>query len=424
MEKKLFTNRNSRGDFIRDALTGTCEPNEPVYIATAFFTEHDVLQTISRKSGRVRLIVRLGFPTSPKALEEAMRDPDVDVRYFTSPSFHTKLYIFSDKVAYVGSANLTGAATINNQEVLAAIASDDSRFQELAVLFGEYWNQAAVLNEQALEDYRRLYVQKQHIEAEIDKLDQQVMDKMGRIEFSNIERDKKKISKENLFVESYRKTYQEGVGAFASVRDMYLQYAIRKVPEDKLPLRLEIDSFFSFVRDKFTSGESWMETPLGWNTARQQEVRQYLDVWNKTAWRHLEEDIVETNYPRLIKVFASEASIAAAGDDQLFEALTTLHSFHDRLRFYLGGLEGLRRDFFGSNAPERIRKSLAYLVHGRDDLMVRMANLIYNADYKLEKFGTANVQELVGWDNKEDLPVINGRTTKVLRFFGFDVRQL
>jgi hypothetical protein len=43
---------------------------------------------------------------------------------------------------------------------------------------------------------------------------------------------------------------------------------------------------------------------------------------------------------------------------------------------------------------------------------------------KLEQFGTANVQELVGWDNKEDFPVINGRTTKVLRYFGLDVRQM
>ncbi|OOI06655.1 hypothetical protein BIW16_03155 [Vibrio sp. OULL4] len=30
----------------------------------------------------------------------------------------------------------------------------------------------------------------------------------------------------------------------------------------------------------------------------------------------------------------------------------------------------------------------------------------------------------IGWINKENLPVINGRTTKVLRYFGFDVKQL
>lgn len=42
----------------------------------------------------------------------------------------------------------------------------------------------------------------------------------------------------------------------------------------------------------------------------------------------------------------------------------------------------------------------------------------------LMPFGQSNVQELIGWINKENLPVINDRTTKVLRYFGFDVRQL
>jgi hypothetical protein len=30
--------------------------------------------------------------------------------------------------------------------------------------------------------------------------------------------------------------------------------------------------------------------------------------------------------------------------------------------------------------------------------------------------GQADVQELIGWCNREELPVLNGRTTKVLRF--------
>ena len=70
-----------------------------------------------------------------------------------------------------------------------------------------------------------------------------------------------------------------------------------------------------------------------------------------------------------------------------------------------------------------IRESLSYLVFGDGDAIERMANLIFHPDYKLEQFGQANVQELVGWCS-EEYPVINGRTTKILRFFGFDVRQL
>lgn len=423
LTRTLFTNRNTRGDFVREAL-GYCQEEEPIYIASAFFTEHDLLRSVSARSRRVKLIVRLGFPTSPTALQHALDDPFVDVRFYTDASFHPKLYLFGDRVAYVGSANLTRAASLSNQEILASIGSDDPRFEELAILFGEYWEQASVLDATELEKYRKLYSQHKDIDADIKKLDGKVEEAFGRTFFDNIERDKKRKSKENLFVEGYRRTYQDAVRAFSSIRDAYVAFGTRKVSQDKLPLRLEVDSFFSFVRDQVAKGESWREMPIGWTAARQDDLQRCLERWHTTYWGHLESRIVEVNYPRLVSVFESRESIVGASDDQLFDALLTLHSFHDSLRFHLGGIPGLRSAFFGSNDAVRIRESLTYLVHGKDDLISRMANLIYKLDYKLNNFGTANVQELIGWFNKEDLPVINGRTTKILRYFGFDVRQL
>lgn len=67
---------------------------------------------------------------------------------------------------------------------------------------------------------------------------------------------------------------------------------------------------------------------------------------------------------------------------------------------------------------------MIHLLYGKGDIVERMADLIYDSSYKLEQFGQCNVQELVGWINKEELPVINGKTTKVFRYYGFDVRQL
>lgn len=424
MGTDLFTNRNSRGDFIRTALMSAVLPEEPVYVASAFFTDHEVLRSLSVKSRRVRLVVRLGFPTSPVALKAALDDPNVDVRYFTDHSFHPKLYVFGDRLAYVGSANLTGAAVISNQEILVEVPSRDPRFVELASLFGEYWEQAAVLTPEALDEYRKLYSEHRIIDEQILKLDQKVDERIGKTVFGNIEREKVRKSKENIFVESYRKTYQEAVSAFSTIRDAYRNHGKRKVAEEVVPLRLEIDSFFSFVRDEIATGESWQDTPLGWNEARKTDLRLALDRWHSIRWPHLEDTIAVRNYPRLLEVFASPDSIGSASDDRLFEALLTLHSFHDSLRFHLGGLDGLRKAFLGSNVPDRIRRSLAYVVHGKDDVVQRMANAIYQAEYKLNVFGQANVQELVGWHNKEDLPVVNGRTTKILRYFGFDVRQL
>jgi len=59
-------------------------------------------------------------------------------------------------VALVGSANLTSAATISNQEVVVEIGSVDLRFPELASLFNEYWSDAKVLTTEALDNYRKI----------------------------------------------------------------------------------------------------------------------------------------------------------------------------------------------------------------------------------------------------------------------------
>ena len=255
-------------------------------------------------------------------------------------------------------------------------------------------------------------------------MEQEIDAAIGKVTFANIDRSERKKSKENLFVNSYRRTYQEAVSAFKTTREKYLELGKRKVSEDLLPLRLEIDSFFSFVRDHFATGETWSEPPIGWTSARQADLTSALEKWHSESFPHLESTIVGENYPRLCAVFGSPQTIRQANDDDLFEALLTLHSFHDRLRFHQGGIPGLRKAFMDSNDPIRVRDSLAYLVHGKDEVIQRMANLIYGAEYKLNSFGVANVQEMIGWKNKEDLPVINGRTTKVLRYFGFDVRQL
>src|SRR5689334_19397635 len=110
----LFTNSNSRRDFIRGALLQEARSEEPIFIATAFFTDHAVLREMANVSGVIRLVVRLGYPTAPKALEDALDDSRIHVRYFTARSFHPKLYIFGNRLAYLGSANLTDAAGLSN----------------------------------------------------------------------------------------------------------------------------------------------------------------------------------------------------------------------------------------------------------------------------------------------------------------------
>lgn len=423
MQDGLYTNRSSRSDFIKDALKNSASNADNIFVAVAFFTESNLLKEIEHGK-RIRLVVRLGFPTSPYALAELLNHKNIEIRYFTDKSFHSKLYIFGDQVALVGSANLTNSAIMTNQEIIVTIPSEDERFQELATLFSEYWEDAKVLNVDTLKEYSDTFNKMARLQNEIEDIEGKVENKIGKVVAKNINRGTKKESQENIFLDSYRKSYQECIGAFDVVRRVYESVGKRKVPEEKIPLRLEIDSFVSFVRDIHAKGESWSTTALISGDSQKDKIKGLVQEWLITPWPYFEDTIVNENYPRIKEAFSSEKSILELSDDDLFEALAVAHSFHDRLRFYPGGLPTLKAAFISKNKREKVRESLAYLIFGKDEVVKRLANLIFNTKYKLNAFGQSNAQEILGWVGNDDIPVINARTTKILRYFGFDVRQL
>lgn len=421
--QNLYTNRNSKKDFVQNGLYENVKEGMDIFIASAFFTEFDVIRMLLQNNCHVRIIVRLGFPTSPAALEKLLNNNSIEARFYTNHSFHPKMYIFGDKAVMIGSANLTRSAILTNQEVMVGLPANDSRFDELTQLFAEYWDEAEVLNEDAISSYKSIYEQFKKASQLVDELDGEVINKLGDKEFSNINRGKRKTTKKSIFLDTYRKSYQESVSAFRKIEEVY-SLKDRKVGEDDIPLRLEIDSFFSFVRDCHATQETWKQQPIGWDNSKKITLTSLIDEWLITDWSHFEERIVSENYPLIRSVFGSQESINSASAKEIVDALCVLHSFHDRLRFYKGGLETLKSEFLASNDINDIKASLTHLLYGKGEIVSRMSDCLFDDRYKLNEFGQANVQELIGWISKENLPVINGRTTKVLRYFGFDVRQL
>lgn len=420
----LYTNSKQRRDFIRNELQACGERKQRIYIASAFFTESDVLEEMARTAESILLVVRLGFPTSPGALARALKLRAVKVRYYSHHSFHPKLYIFGDERALVGSANLTGAAISSNQEIVISVDAEDDRFSDLQQLFASYWEHGRVLTPETLDHYRASYAKHAQAIKDIEELEKHVESTIGVHAFPNIDRGTAKPSHENIYLEDYRRTYQETTDAFQRLRETYAAIGKRKFPAETYPLRLEIDLLINHVRDVYAKESSWEQTSLGWDEVQERHFTSIATDWLSKPLIEFEDWVAHKSYPRLRAAFASKQHLLGTTDDDLFESLQAVHSFRDRLRYHKGGTQGLREYFLGNNEPQRIRSSLAHLVFGQGDVVARMGDLIFNQAYKLQGFGRANVQELIGWLNQDDLPSINGRTTKVLRYFGFDIRQL
>jgi hypothetical protein len=420
--KGVYANRDGQSEYVGGAIDAHYADGSNVKIAVAFFTEQKPVEAMLAKGCTVDLVVRLGFPTDPDALESLMGRANMKIRFFASRGFHPKLFIFDERVAFVGSANLTHAALWRNREVVVSLDESDERLYELVGIFEQYWKQGGVLTHEHLKTYRALYDRyKKHHEA-TTALDAEVATKFGDTGPTYTNRGEKRLSARDRLLARFRQDYQDGVAAFNIVLQAYQETGFRKFPESTIPLRLEVDSFMSWVREKKAPNTSWKGGVFRNPQEQNVFIKALIEEWRDLYWEYFEKTVVGETYGRLKKVFVSRQSVLDSSDEDLFMALRTLHSFESALR-YLGQQEDWLEKFCACNDPKRLRETLAYLVYGDDEIEVRMVNVIHGPN-NINRFKDSAVQELVGWVNREDLPIINSRTTKVLRYFGSRVHQM
>ncbi|MGA8644179.1 phospholipase D family protein [Candidatus Binatus sp.] len=416
--QNLYTNRSHFGDFVQNAFTAFGEKCE-VQIASAFFSEAQVIRDLVSRQCTVKLVVRLGSGTSPDALVRSVSMPGVQIRYFSDRSFHPKLYIFGGACCLVGSANLTTPGMRSNQEVAILLPSDDPRFDELSRLFVDFWSQAKALDRAEAERFRRA-VSSVPKRPDPD-VDQVVQAEFGCHAFANIERDPVKESRRGAYLESYRRRYEEFRHAFATVREIYTKLGRRLVPEENLPLRIEIDQLFNFIRNELAAGDSYRTAALLQGPPLEARVKDAIERFWQRDPDYLHE-VTRDRCPLIRKVLGTPGSIDAATEDELYDALLIVHAFHDRFRFFDGGEPTMKKVFLTENGLDRIKKTLSYLLHGSEsDYVARMADCIFDPNYRLQDFGESCVQETLGWVNNEDVPTCNSRTLKSLRWLGFDL---
>jgi len=282
----LFTNTSSRSDFFIKAFKDYSEKPCDVYIAVAFLTQSQQIIELRERGCRVKLIVRLGYPTKPEALKDLLGREGIQVRFVNDRSFHPKLYIFGGTCAIVGSSNLTDAALRTNQEVNVVITPEDDRYAELVSLFVEWWDQSKVLDEERLKEYSQIYEKYRARHDTENIIEDDLHKKQGRVAIQNIKRGIKKPSTSEVYLDQYRKDYQGFHDAYKTVERIYKSIGKRKYEEDILPLRLEIDSFFSFVREKKAKKDSYLSAPLLLGDELETKIRSAVSV--RILWIFLE----------------------------------------------------------------------------------------------------------------------------------------
>ena len=166
----LLVNDAQQGTKVLTSIIRELEKCDEFLFSVAFVTEGGVvvlLETLKQlqKRGVKGKIIASEYQnfTQPRALERLLQFDNIELRIVTDEySMHTKGYIFrhgDEYVSIIGSSNLTQSALCENQEwnVKLISAKDGGLTKNTLAEFDRLFNEATVVDETYLENYRKIY---------------------------------------------------------------------------------------------------------------------------------------------------------------------------------------------------------------------------------------------------------------------------
>lgn len=418
MKRTIFSNGKAPYDETLNFFGYAGKGTSSAALACPFFTFVEPINVL-KKCGvsEIKLLVRLCEITSYPALREAFNTAGVTVKYFTEPTFHAKFYIVGQN-ALIGSANLTGDGMRKNRELSVVLDSDDSRFEELPGLFDELWSYAEHLTSERLEFFR--VWRAAHSGAAPPPITN--IEQVGPL---TIDVASAVVSKERSYLKAFRQLYEERIlPAHRQVVDIYSSAPERHPFFQQYDPKYEMDRFLYWVGGLVRTVDL-SEVPIRSGLALEDYVTDRKLEWMSVlpeAVYHDESEIVR--YNRLHDLLETKQSIADLSMENLTDMMSACNAFRAQDRFTQGGLVPLLTTFRERNSPIRIEKMLRHLYSGPGDYAQRLYDCVYDQSLKLDVWGRNSTLELFGWLNKNDIPPVNGRTTKALRTLGLDVPLL
>lgn len=419
MTRRLYTNGSKA--YVINPFSHFAAAASELHLAAPYFTSADVILDELKKGKTVRLLVGLNAATDPNALSKLYGLPNLAIRYLTR-RFHAKIFIF-DNFAMVGSSNLTDGGLRSNREAVVCLDRDEDAdtIAEVKALFIELWDSAHVLTDHVLEKFRHTYfaVTKQARDA-----DKQIEDAVGKAEPHNINVGSHTQSRERIFLEGLRRLVHEQYRpAFNDVTNALTESNLHRPELMNLGEAAATNRYLNWVRLEQAPGdELWRSAPTLPDHDRHDRIVRFGKEWQATKKDRISPEFVDW-FNKVKTIFSSPETLDDAGQEDLTEGLKSLHAFSEQMRFVKGGRVNLGPTFWSANDNdvERVRRTLSYLLHGPGDFIVRLHDVLYDAEYKLAYFGKFSALELYGTVKPGECPPMNSRMAKAMRFLGFNV---
>jgi len=395
---------NTTKSNLKEEIERLANQSDRIDLATAFFTESNLIKQWSENEIIVRLLFSFRPPTSFCSLKEIQSAKNVEIN-FLGNDFHSKFIIFykNDQSfgAIIGSSNFTSGGLLKNIET--NIYTEERKIlKDLEKHYDDLTGDSNLLQPTDLAEYKLIYknwLAKQPKENKISK-------KFEKKTTSN----RTKRGKKPQIIKVARE-YHQYWKIVDEIKDVLKDVAESAYPN--IPIYLILDHFWHYVKIIWHN-----ETKRKLSDINQKEeiielFKKYIK-WNRDS----EESILPKDMARLSKdvfqIYLSKENIHRLTEEQAKQIFGGLHSTNMSIqRFKADDL------FITENGMAKIRNSLSYLIHSNDDIELKIHNLIKNPKYKLKRFGSSGVQELNGWTKPREYPIRNEKSNDAIEILGY-----
>jgi HKD family nuclease len=380
---------------VRDAFTDLSKGCDEVWIAAAFFRQNQLLKAWRASGCKLRLVVALSWPTEPWILKDLEGSLDKGrLKFYPTASFHSKLYVFLKQgvpvAAIVGSSNFTGGGLERNLETNVLVKNREE-LQILSEHFEAICKGASLLSKEHIARYETL--------------------------LDNTRHDRQKVEREEKAFSAVLQpvTEAEQYPAFKKcVDDVVERVQLISIQEwPGVPVYLTVDHFWHWVKTVLAKDKA-MIGRIQSNPNYRMEVlpKLFHDYahWDKSGHRHTSKMEKTSQWLQGILARSRIDELSEKDAQRVFESLNAggyLNRFHKSEKF------------IQDNPLHRIRASFRRLLWSPNDIVKRISDLLVDDNYRLKGFGSALVQELIGWVEPEKWPPRNNKADKALELLGY-----
>lgn len=388
---------NGPTDSIGKVLKKLAQGSSLVSAVVAFVSSEDLPLKWAAVCPKVRLVVRLSYPTSPSALRRLLGERKIDISYLTT-GLHEKSVVFykqgEPSVVAVGSANFSVQALGETKDAnieAALVVRDRSLAQRLSVHHDSVARNAAMLTGDVVDDYELVY--QKHLEAQtaLPAVRPSTPMKVVRISKTVLE-------------------WSKFVSQMQSLRPVLEPEVRSRRAYTDLPFYPVFDSFFHYLKTEYGRTKAYRNpVKISDPTKREQRARrlfiEYLDGRSELNW-------VRDGLRSTTKL-AKKSYVSALSKSQANTFYSCLNC-SARPRAVHGP-----KVLTDTNHIRKIRKALTYLLHSDDPIHLRLQNYLSQPALRLANMGKSFAREVPGWVFPSRYPACNEKSLGGMRFLGF-----